>query len=358
MSANNGNNKASNYNNGVNFRLISPKKIVKKNINFTNEIRCGSVGNKINNIVLKKPNNNTPQNNKIIICTNKNLINGYKFSEICSIHSLARQIDSSDNKNNMNMLNNSKIKLLKIKADDINKIQKVTKTPQNNNVKLELKIDNNKILNLNNKLLTPKEKYIFKASFGNISNKNNTPTNNSPQCIFNNRNNNNKTKLNQAALIYLKTDTSDKKQNNIEKNNNKIYLADPDSLLKKNAICNQSIDFGKITKNDLKNTFDIEAAKINKIMKKENSNFTKVVTIKANKNENQFIKESITNMSTNSESKYRKGKITIDSKTTPIHSINNGYQEIKNYCSEEIHFYYVNMIQEGKKLEKNIVGEC
>ena len=76
-----------------------------------------------------------------------------------------------------------------------------------------------------------------------------------------------------------------------------------------------------------------------------------------NKDEYQLIKESITNMSTNNESKIIKRKITIDSKNSLIHNNNNGYKRGRNYCSEEIHFYYVNMIQKGKKFEQKIEGE-
>ena len=196
-----------------------------------------------------------------------------------------------------------------------------------------------------------------------MNNSNNSSNNNSSQNLLNNRNSNNKTKLNQAsALVYLKTDINDRDQNNVDKNNNKVYLGDQGLLIKQNLLCNQSTDFCKVKNNILKNTFDREAAKLNKLrMLNDNSNFTNIVTIKTSKDEYQLIKESITNNSTNNESKYRKGKITIDSKNSIVQTINNtisnGYQGVRSYCPEEIHFYYVNMVQEGRKFEKNIEGE-
>ena len=347
MSEINSKNIVLNYNCGTNINLLSPKKISKKNLNFPKEIRFSSV---------KKSNKITSKNNNIIFCPNKDIINSHKLSDISTTHSLAKQIDSSDNKNNMNKLNNSKIKLNKIRNDDINKIQKVLKTPQVNNIKLEFKIDNNnRNMNSHNKKLTAKNKYILNGSFRNINKTNNTSNNNSSKCLLNNRNNSN-AKINKAtALVNLKINTNDGNKINTEKNNNKIYLIDYGLLAKKNFLSNQSSDFGNIKKNSLKYTFDIEAAKINKIkINNDNSNLNNLVT---NKDEYQLIKESITNMSTNNESKIIKRKITIDSKNSLIKTNNNVYKGGRNYCSEEIHFYYVNMIQKGKKFEQKIEGE-
>ena len=86
-----------------------------------------------------------------------------------------------------------------------------------------------------------------------------------------------------------------------------------------------------------------------------NTNTNNIITIKPSKNEHLII-ESIGN-SNNYDSKIINRKFTIDS-----NKVNKDYlkQNKKNKlykCPEELHFYYITVLQEGKKNEFDFEGE-
>ena len=360
--------------------LLSPKKSTSK---IPSEIQCESAGYKQSYRDCRKlSGRNTPKTNSKIPLKirNKNSINNQKLSDICYNNSLLRQ-NTTESRNKQMFVNSSKIKLSRIIDEEISPNNKSSKnriinhfnvnynTPQNNNIKLELKIDSNKSNNL--KLFSPKDKLMLRGTFRNLNiNKNinhieneintNNQTSNNSYNIFNinktqNRNEN-KVKINQAA-IYLKTDISDNQKSNKKDDNAKILLGNQ-SLLKKNLLTNQSSDFGSTNSNNIKinepkKIFAMKGSKVNLHKTKDVENILIMKGIK-----DDLIKETVTNVSTNNESKFKKRKTTIDSKSSRIQTINyNGFQGGKTYCPEEIHFYYVNMVQGGKMFEGLIDGE-
>ena len=70
----------------------------------------------------------------------------------------------------------------------------------------------------------------------------------------------------------------------------------------------------------------------------------------------KIIIDSYTNQSTN-DSKNKIKKKSIDRSISGKGCFNNKVKINKKRCPEDLHFYYINMIQKGKKLEKDIEGE-
>ena len=358
--------------------LLSPK---KKTTKLPSEIKSESTGYKIKRKDIRKLScRNTPENySKIPFkLNNKTNFNNQILADLCYVNSLLRQ-KTTESRNNQLFINSSKIKLSKIIDEEINtnNLSNTNKilnhlnvnynTPQNNNIKLELKIDPNKSKNL--KLFSPNEKLMLIGGFRNsninkhkIENGANTnnSTNNNSFNIFNSnkpqKRNENQIKVNQAA-IYLKTDINDNQHSNQKDSNIKIFFGNQ-NLLKKHLLTNQSSDFGSTNSNNKqinepKKKIALKGSKVNLNKTREEESLMIIKRIK-----DELIKETVTNTSSNNESKDKKGKNTIDSKSSFIKTINNGFQGVKSYCPEEIHFYYVNMVQGGKMFEGLIEGEC
>ena len=76
--------------------------------------------------------------------------------------------------------------------------------------------------------------------------------------------------------------------------------------------------------------------------------------IKFNKEE-QYIKESFINQNTNN-SKMKKKQKSIERSISGGDYLDNNKNN-KKKCPEDLHFFYINMIQKGKKMEKYIEGE-
>ena len=132
-------------------------------------------------------------------------------------------------------------------------------TPQNNNIKLELKIDPNKSKNL--KLFSPKEKLMLIGGFRNSNinklqiengiNTNNSTNNNSFNIFKNNKSQNrneNQVDVNQPA-IYLKAEINNNQHSN-EKDNHVKIIFGKQNLLKKKLLTNQSSDLGSTNSNN------------------------------------------------------------------------------------------------------------
>lgn len=102
-----------------------------------------------------------------------------------------------------------------------------------------------------------------------------------------------------------------------------------------------------------KNMSDLNLNNINSINK---NIFNNINFIKLNKDEKQIILESITNQST-SDSKIKKLKKTSDINLTEIDSYVSKSKRGRKKFPEEIHFFFVHMMQEGKKNELELEGE-
>ena len=77
--------------------------------------------------------------------------------------------------------------------------------------------------------------------------------------------------------------------------------------------------------------------------------------IKTHRDE-KIIIDSLTNQSTN-DSKNKKKQQSIDRSISGKDYSNINNIIIKNKCPEDLHFYYITMVQQGKKLEKEIEGD-
>lgn len=112
----------------------------------------------------------------------------------------------------------------------------------------------------------------------------------------------------------------------------------------------------KITleKNDL-NALNEEMKLKMKAQKENKANNNNIITIKPSKNEHLII-ESIGN--TNSyEQKITNRKFTIDPNKVSKDHLKITQKNKINKCPEELHFYYISVLQEGKKNEYDLEGE-
>jgi len=313
-------------------------------------------------------------------------------SEISKTYSLSKP----KNENNLNKIANSKYKLSKIVASELSSnirtsrildtysnAKTTSKTSQNNSIKIEINNTSDNKVNLNN---------LKKSNVINASNSNNNILNlkinkkiinekiNSSNDSFyekiikelsstNNTNGNMGKKRETIGHIHIKTDINDiylntPKDKNMkllfEKNKNSLgnkqeintqnsyIMGTPYTFLKAN---NQLALPNTTPENKLKCSLDKNN---NKALQKENNsnkNNNRVLTIKPSKNEH-IILESIPHVY---DSKTIKTKFTLDSIET-----NQDYlKENKkgNKCPEELHFYYVTVLQEGKKNENSFEGE-
>ena len=93
------------------------------------------------------------------------------------------------------------------------------------------------------------------------------------------------------------------------------------------------------------------------LIKNRNSFFFQNKNAMPSSKENSTLKDGFT-ISTINETKIKKGKISIDSNGSNNQNGDKKNEGIVNNIPEEIHFFYVNMIQNGKSLEKKgIQGE-
>ena len=347
----------------------------KNHINFPN---INPKFNKITPVSQNKQNNNNSHGKNNIM-------------EVSKAYSLSKQ----KNENKLNKIMNSKYKLSKVVSNDLsarikeskvldtyNNTKNTIKTSQLNSFKMETNstFDNIKMfgdsIKINNKSLNGLRNLNIKRTSDTT-----TSCNNNIKNEISPNNSNLATKRETIGNLYMKTDTNDICLNTPKNNNIKLVLPNKnifdkklvincknDDMLvtpfeKKNnqiLLCNTTPDNKLKISIDKKNPNILNEDTKLKIKKQKekninNSNNTNnIITIKPSKNEHLII-ESIGN-SNNYDSKIINRKFTIDS-----NKVNKDYlkQNKKNKykCPEELHFYYITVLQEGKKNEFDFEGE-
>ena len=295
---------------------------------------------------------------------NKSLSSKYKLSKITS-----NDLSTRINKSKISDIYNKKY-------DNSNSFKIETNVTFDNNKINILKTSNmindsiNGLRNLNIKNRTKENMYTNNDTYKNNTNLiNDNSTNNS--------NSNLATKRETIGNLYLKTDVNDiyintPKDNNYKLDNfdkklvifkNNEIFGTPGGLLRKN---NKILLANTTPENKIKISLDQNKQKILdsslklKIKKNKNddintnNNSNNITTIKPSKNEH-IILESINNSNTNT--KTIKNKFTIDSIQFNQDSLIQKKKNKLNKCPEELHFYYITVLQEGKKNEIEFEGE-
>lgn len=349
------------------------------NLKKVNNVNFPNINSKINKLV---PVMHSKQNSDV---TGINSV-----SEISKTYSLSKP----KNENNLNKIANSKYKLSKIVASELSSnirtsrildtysnAKTTSKTSQNNSIKIEINNTSDNKGNLNN---------LKKSNVINASNSNNNILNlkinkkiinekiNSSNDSFydkiikeissaNNSSGNMGKKRETIGHIHIKTDINDIYMNTPKDKNMKLLFENKNSLGKKLEINTQNSYIMGTPYNFLRtnnpivlpnttpeNKLKCSLDKNKKLLQNENNsnkNNNRILTIKPSKNEH-IILESIPHVY---DSKTIKTKFTLDSIET-----NQDYlKENKkvNKCPEELHFYYVTVLQEGKKNENSFEGE-
>jgi hypothetical protein len=349
------------------------------NFKKINKVNFPNINSKINKLV---PVIHNKQNSDVTGINN--------VSEISKTYSLSKP----KNENNLNKIANSKYKLSKIVASELSSnirtsrildtysnAKTTSKTSQNNSIRIEINNTSDNKGNLNN---------LKKSNIINLSNSNSNILNlkinkkiinekigSSNDSFYekiikeissaNNTSGNMGKKRETIGHIHIKTDINDIYKNSPKDRNNNLLFENKNSLgkpldinTKNSYIMGTPYNFLKANnlialhnttpENKLKFSLD----KNKKILLNENNsnkNTNRILTIKPCKNEH-IILESIPHIY---DSKTIKTKFTLDSIET-----NQDYLKEKkkgNKCPEELHFYYVTVLQEGKKNENSFEGE-
>ena len=349
------------------------------NFKKINKVNFPNINSKINKLV---PVIHNKQNSDVTGINN--------VSEISKTYSLSKP----KNENNLNKIANSKYKLSKIVASELSSnirtsrildtysnAKTTSKTSQNNSIRIEINNTSDNKGNLSN---------LKKSNIINLSNSNSNILNlkinkkiinekigSSNDSFYekiikeissaNNTSGNMGKKRETIGHIHIKTDINDIYKNSPKDRNNNLLFENKNSLgkpldinTKNSYIMGTPYNFLKANnlialhnttpENKLKFSLD----KNKKILLNENNsnkNTNRILTIKPCKNEH-IILESIPHIY---DSKTIKTKFTLDSIET-----NQDYLKKKkkgNKCPEELHFYYVTVLQEGKKNENSFEGE-
>jgi hypothetical protein len=250
-----------------------------------------------------------------------------------------------------------------INSEQINNILKVNRAYSLSRAKNNIKLDNNQIIgtysNINTTNLSTSKTnngYENNLTSENIyKNKNNIDINNDSYnlkklyinkkikdiSIFAKNDSFNKIKnysANRQPYVHLQTETNILKDSNI-----KLIIPDRDFFEKKL---------------ENKNLEDIIGTPSGLFKKNNQTNFQynpRNPNIKMHRDE-KIIIDSLTNQSTN-DSKNKKIQQNIDRSISGKDYSNFKNIIIKNKCPEDLHFYYITMVQQGKNLEKEIEGE-
>ena len=351
------------------------------NLKKVNKVNFPNINSKINKLVPvmhNKQNSETQGINSV--------------SEISKTYSLSKP----KNENNLNKNTNSKYKLSKIVASELSSnirtsrildtysnAKTTSKTSQDTSIKIEINNTSDNKGNLNN---------LKKSNIINASNSNNNilnlkinkkiineKINSSNDSFYNkiineisstsNTNGNMGKKRETIGHIHIKTDINDIYSSSSKDKNLKLIFDNKKSLGKNLEINTQNSYIMGTPYNFLRqnnpivlpnttpeNKLKCSLDKNNKILQKEsnlnsNKNNNRILTIKPCKNEH-IILESIPHLY---DSKTIKTKFTLDS----IEYNQDYLKEIKKVkkCPEELHFYYVTVLQEGKKNENSFEGE-
>lgn len=250
-----------------------------------------------------------------------------------------------------------------INSEQINNILKVNRAYSLSRAKNNIKLDNNQIIgtysNINTTNLSTSKTnngYENNLTSENIyKNKNNIDINNDSYnlkklyinkkikdiSIFAKNDSFNKIKnysANRQPYVHLQTETNILKDSNI-----KLIIPDRDFFEKKL---------------ENKNLEDIIGTPSGLFKKNNQTNFQynpRNPNIKMHRDE-KIIIDSLTNQSTN-DSKNKKIQQNIYRSISGKDYSNFKNIIIKNKCPEDLHFYYITMVQQGKNLEKEIEGE-
>lgn len=313
--------------NGGNF-LLSP--INKKNINSLNYFAVNKkntdiqskndikvIVNKLNPELIRKKNNN---------------INSEQINNILKVN----KQNSLSRPKNINKINNNKFMGTYFNINTSNlSVNKTNNQCGNDLTSDNININNNN-LDINSNAYNLKKLYINKKIKDlNVFSKNDS---------FNNLK---KYQTNRQSYDHLKTDLNTSKDTNIK-------LVIPDRNFFEKKLENHNFDdiigtpSGLFKKN---NQLNIQFNSPGNLLK----NYYNNPNIKIHRDE-KIIIDSFTNQSTN-DSKNKKRKKSIDRSISGKDFSNIKIKKIENKCPEEIHFYYIIMIQKGKKLEKGIDGD-
>ena len=144
-----------------------------------------------------------------------------------------------------------------------------------------------------------------------------------------------KSDINRTPNIKLILPNRNIFEKNLENQNCDDIIGTPSGLFKKSGPSNLQFNSPGIF---LKNYYNIPNIKIYK--------------------DDKIIIDSFTNQSTNiTRNKNRKKSIDRNISEKEKDYLNSKNIKTKNKCPEDLHFYYIIMIQKGKKLEKEIEGE-
>jgi hypothetical protein len=337
---------------------------------------------KLNPVMQNKQNNNNSQGMKILTENsklslskpkNENKINSkYKLSKIIS-NDISSKINTSrllDSYNNSkNTFKTSQLNSFKIDANSV--FENINKNNLNYLLSSNLASNSNSINGMRNINMK-------KEINENINSKNDSYSNN----ILNDNSTNNsnfESKRETTGQSCMKTDINDYYLKTPNDNNIKLVLPNKNFFDKKLIIKSEKNDifntpYGIMRNNNQlllgngtpeiklkcsidKNNNNIfnERIKLSSINPKGNNKNNNINTIKPSKNEH-IILESICN-SNSDDSKIKKRKFTIDSKELNKDNMKQIKKNKIYKCPEELHFYYISVLQEGKKNENEFEGE-
>jgi hypothetical protein len=331
--------------------------------------------NKLTPVLQIKHNNNNSQEKKIVENSKTSLSRAKKDNKMNEKYKLSKIISNDLT---------AKINATRL-LDSCNVTNETFKSSQLNSFKLDANIffDNlnkNNYKNLINSNRVDKnnsingKKYLSsRKTCDNINSNNDSYYNNN--ILNDNSTNHSNLESKRETHSCVKTEINDYYLKTPKDNNIKLVLPNKNFFDKKLIIKSDKNDlfntpYGFIRKNnDLllangspeiklkcpdkkKNKIFTEKIKLNAINQKTNNN--NINTIKPSKNEH-IILESISNA--NSEDSKNKRTFTINSKELNKNNIKQVKKNKSLKCPEELHFYYITVLQEGKKNEIEYEGE-
>ena len=353
------------------FILKQGNKLLSLSNNNNQPILLNNISNSINENQLIFPNINTNINKLNFAEKNRQKDNNNQEKKIITEISKIYSLSKPKNENKIHKLKNSKFKLSKVILDSNIDKSKIIDSYNNANIfKLsEMDIINSRNDNLNknisnNNNIVSKNRNIYGIS---DESRNNDSYCNNLLNINKINKSNLATKRGPIGYSFLKLNTDS--LNTPKENKNKLAL--PDEVLGKklglNIIRNDifGTPSGTLKKkyplfttnntpeNKMRFTLDKISKKItrkdNKLKKIDNIN-NRILTIKPNKNA-YIITETIGNLDY-SDSNSIKRKYTIDIKESDNSKKNHLMHKKKikvKKCPEELHFYYVGLLQEAKR---------
>ena len=353
------------------FILKQGNKLLSLSNNNNQPILLNNISNSINENQLIFPNINSNINKLNLVDKNRQKDNNNQEKKILTEISKIYSLSKPKNENKIRKLKNSKFKLSKVILDSNIDKSKILESFNNSNIfKLsEMDLANSRNVKANknisnNNNITHKKINIY----DNIDEiRNNDSYCNNLLNINKINNSNLAKKRGSIGYSFLKLDTD----NLNTPKENKIKLALPNDALEKkirlNIVRNDifGTPIGPIRKkyplfttnntpeNKMRLTLDKISKKItrkdSKLKKIDNIN-NRILTIKPNKNA-YIITETIGNLD-NRDSHSIKRKYTIDIKesdnSNKNHLIHKKKIKVKK-CPEELHFYYVGLLQEAKR---------